>query len=148
MEIVVNLFRHALESLGLGDKWAAFVDWYQSDRKHRRVLFAAGVILLTLIVLTVYACSGQPQNISDYVWVYDEEIRELDSIHESDVGEDTIVARVYEDENGNRVIAWLVRGDAIRSVDTEWVAASSKEGRRIPRDFAAKYGSSVRLLHP
>ena len=148
MEIVVNLFRHFLENLGLGDRWSAFVDWYQADSKHRRVLFAVGLMLVTLFVVAVYACSGPPQDISEYVWVYDEESGELDAIHDSEVDEDTVIARVYKDAEGNQIIAWLVRGDAIRSVETGWVATSSEEGRRIPKDFATRHGGGIEILHP
>ena len=36
----------------------------------------------------------------------------------------------------------------IRSVETQWVATSSEEGRRIPRDFAARHGGGIEILHP
>lgn len=141
METIRHILGVLADTLDLDRKLEPVREWLQS-KEHQRLALAGALIVLTLLALTIYACSGSRPDVARQAWVYDLSTGELHQQWLSDVDEQTIVAHRYACGDDEPFTGYLTRGHAdereIRGVEGEWTTMDSDEGQAILREVIAE----------
>lgn len=148
MEIFRNLYELIDYKYDISDRFDSFIKWYKDSGTNRCIVYIAAAMLFLIFVFSFRACTAEPKPISNKIWAYNESDDRLYKLHKSKVDDSVIKATVYQTDDGERVIAWLVWDDKIRSVDGPWVPFDSDEARNIVDEFSNQYIGNIKAAIP